>query len=107
MAQLLLFALQPLTAAKQIDGAVFRRAHEPGPGLLRDARLRPLLQCGDQGVLGELFGKADVAHDARQPGDQPGGLDPPDGIDGPMCVCDYGFVACARRRSPCSRSSGV
>ena len=41
------------------------------PGLSRNARLRPLLERGDERVLREVLGQADVAHDPREAGDEP------------------------------------
>ena len=41
--------------------------HEPGARVVRDARLGPLLEGRDEGVLGELLGQADVAR-RRGPG---------------------------------------
>jgi hypothetical protein len=35
----------------------------------------------DKRVLRKVFGQPDVAHDAGQAGDQPGGFDPPDRVD--------------------------
>ena len=43
-------------------------------------------QRGDQRVLRQLLGEPDVSHHARQPRDQAGGLDPPDGVDGGVDV---------------------
>ena len=57
---------------KLVDGAVLGGGHQPGARVVRDARLRPLLQRRDQRVLRQLLGQPDVAHEARQPGDQPG-----------------------------------
>ena len=51
------------------------------PGLSGTPVARPLLERGDQRVLGQLLGQADVAHDPRQPGDEPRRLDPPDRLD--------------------------
>jgi hypothetical protein len=65
---------------------MFCGPHEPGARLLRDARTRPLLERGNQRVLRQLLGEADVADDPRETGDQPGGLDSPDGVDGPLRV---------------------
>ena len=42
---------------------------------------RPLLERRDQRVLRQLLGHADVAHDARQAGDEPRRLDAPDRLD--------------------------
>ena len=69
-----------------IDGAMLRGGHEPGARVVRDARLRPLLERGDEGVLREFLGKTDVAHDPRETGDEPGRLDPPDCVDRAMCI---------------------
>jgi len=40
-----------------------------------------LLKRGNEGILGELLGQADVAHHAGEAGDEPRRLDPPDGLD--------------------------
>jgi hypothetical protein len=45
-----------------------------------------LLQGGDERVLRQLLGNADVANDARQACDQPGRLYPPDGLNGSVRV---------------------
>jgi len=45
-----------------------------------------LLERGNERVLRQLLGQADVADDPRQAGDQPGGLDSPDRVDGTVCV---------------------
>ena len=84
VAELLVLALEQLVAAQLVDGAVLRGRHQPGARVVRDARLRPLLERGDERVLRQLLGEADVAHDARQPGDEPRRLDPPDRVDRAM-----------------------
>jgi hypothetical protein len=48
----------------------------------------PLLERGDQCILGELLGKTNIADDAREAGDESGGLDPPDCIDRAMGIRD-------------------
>ena len=62
------------------------RGHQPGARIFRDARLRPLLQRCHQRILGEVFGYPEVAHHPHQAGDKPGRLDPPDGVNCPMCT---------------------
>jgi hypothetical protein len=57
------------------------RRHEPTAWVPGDARNRPLLERGYKGVLCELFGDANVTDDAGEAGDNPGGLNPPHGID--------------------------
>ena len=47
---------------------------------------RPLLERGDQRVLRQLFGEADVAHHAGEAGDELRLLDPPDRVDGAVDV---------------------
>src|SRR5216683_3857232 len=81
-----MLALEKFIPAKVIDRAVLRGGHEPGAWVVRDARLRPLFEGRDESVLRPLLGKADVAHDARQTGDDPGRLNPPDRIDGSVCM---------------------
>ena len=67
---------------------------------------------------GKVLGDADVAHHPGQAGDQPRGLDPPNGLDGAVDVArrhadrrrraGYWLAStCARSRASCSRSSGV
>src|SRR5690349_16987227 len=61
-------ALEGLTAADQVDGAVLRGPHQPGSRPLRHAFGGPLLESGNKGVLCELFSHSNVADDASQPG---------------------------------------
>src|SRR5690606_450830 len=69
-------------AADQIDGAAAGGGHQPGAGVVGHAVGRPAFQCGDQGVLGEFLGDADVPDDPGHPGDQPAELQAEDGVDG-------------------------
>lgn len=39
----------------------------------------------DERILREILSQSDVVHDARQTGDDPGGLNSPDGVDRAMC----------------------
>ena len=71
---------------RMIDRTMLRGGHEPGARIVRDARLRPLLERGDERVLREVLGQADVAHDPRKAGDEPRRLDPPDRVDRAMGV---------------------
>ena len=56
-AELLVLALEPLVPAEVIDGAMLRGGHEPGARVVRDARLRPLLERGDQRILRQVLGE--------------------------------------------------
>ena len=80
-AELLVLARMQRLLAQAIEGAVLRRAHQPGARVVRHAVLRPVLERGDERVLGQLLGQADVAHHSRDAGDHLGLLDPPDRID--------------------------
>ena len=51
------------------------------PGLCGMPVLRPFGERGDERVLRQLLGQADVAHHAGEAGDEPGLLDPEDGLD--------------------------
>jgi hypothetical protein len=44
--------------------------------------LRPLFEGSQERLLSEVFGQADVTSEARESGDDAGGLDAPDGFDG-------------------------
>ena len=85
-AELLVLALDQLPPAQAVDGAMLGGGHEPGARLVRDARLRPLLERGDERVLRQLLGEADVAHHAREAGDELGLLDAEDRVDGAMGI---------------------
>jgi hypothetical protein len=80
-ADLRVLALEQLHAAQPVDRAVPGGGHEPGARTVRDARLGPPLERRDQGVLRQLLGEADVAHDAREAGDEPRRFDAPDRVD--------------------------
>ena len=84
------------TAYLTLEDAAFGDGGQPGAGLTGDPLLRPLLQGGDQGVLGELLGQADVADHTGENGDQTGRLDTPDRLH---LGCDIG-VAHGNIRAP-------
>ncbi len=71
-AEFLVFAFDHLVSAQAIEGAVLRGGHEPGARVLRDTRLRPLLESGDKSILSEFLRHADIAHDSREAGDDAG-----------------------------------
>ena len=77
---LFLFRVQ-LALAQAVEGAVLGGGHEPGAGVVGNARTRPGLEGCDQRVLRELLGEADVAHHARDAGDDLRRLDPKDRVD--------------------------
>ena len=89
-ADLLVLALDQLGAAMLVERAVLRRRHQPGGGIVRNALFGPALERGDQRVLRELFGDADVARDARDAGDDLRLLDPPDRLDRLVRVGSHG-----------------
>jgi len=60
--------------------------HQPRPGIVGDPGTGPLCKRNQQRLLGQVFGEADVPHDAREPGDQLGGFDSPNSINGAMDV---------------------
>ena len=61
VAELLVLAIEPLAAAPVVDRPVLGRGHEPGARVARNARSRPLLERGDERVLRQVLGQADVA----------------------------------------------
>ena len=84
--ELVVLAIEHLAAAEMIDGAMLGGGHQPGAGVVRNARRRPLFERRDERVLREIFGEPDVAHDAREAGDDLRRLDAPDRVDRPMGV---------------------
>src|SRR5712664_1454912 len=85
-AKLLVLALEELAAAKKIKGAMLGGGHEPGTRVLRDARLLPLLERGNERILGEIFSKTYIAHDSHEAADEPGRFDSPDGVNRSMNI---------------------
>jgi hypothetical protein len=86
VAELLELAFRQLGAAQTIDRAMLRGRHEPGARIVRHAGFRPLFERGDERVLREFFGEADIAHETREAGNQAGRFDTPDGVDRAMGV---------------------
>ena len=70
--QFFMLTLEKFCATEGVDGTMLRRGHEPGARIIRDARLWPTLESGDECILCEVFGEADVTHHARESGDKPG-----------------------------------
>ena len=79
-----MLAYEPLAAAQAIDRAMFGGGHEPGARVVRDTRLGPLFECGNERILRELLGKTDVAHDPCDTCDELRGFDSPDCVDRAM-----------------------
>jgi len=84
--ELFVLALEPFFSAEVVDSTVLRSGHEPGALIIRDARLRPLLERGDESVLGEFFGETDITHDSRETGNNLGGFDSPNRFDRAMGI---------------------
>jgi hypothetical protein len=74
-------AIEHPVAAEVIDGPMLGGSHEPGARIVRDTRLWPLFEGGNQSVLREFFGHPDITHDTREAGDEARGFDPPDGVN--------------------------
>jgi hypothetical protein len=53
--ELFVFTLEKFCAAEGVNGAMLRRGHEPGARIIRDARLWPTFESGDECVLCEIF----------------------------------------------------
>src|SRR6267143_3186426 len=85
-AEFFVLALEPLVSAQEIDCTMLRGSHQPGARIVRDARLRPLLERGDESVLRQLLGMTHIAHDPRETRDDPGGLNPPDCVNRALCI---------------------
>ncbi len=67
-----MLALEPRPSAEVINSTMLGGGHEPGARVVRDARLRPLLERSNQSILREILGNADIAHDSREGSDEPG-----------------------------------
>src|SRR5688572_2470789 len=69
-----------------VDRTILRGCHEPGTGVLGDTGLWPLLERSNQRVVREIFSDPDITYDSRNAGNELRGLDPPDRLDGAMCI---------------------
>lgn len=79
--ELLVLPVDALVTPEDVDRAMLRGGHEPGPGVVGNADLWPAFQRRNERVLRELLGEPDVAHHSRETRDEPRGLDPPHGVD--------------------------
>ncbi len=79
-------AFEADVAANLVDGMMFGGRHEPGAGVIGDARLGPLLEGGNKGALRKIFGETHIADKAREGRDQSGGFDPPDCVNRAMDI---------------------
>jgi hypothetical protein len=84
MPELFVRSVHHFAATKVVQRAVLGGGHEPGTGVLRHPLSRPLLQRRDEGILGELLGAPDVAHDPGDTRDEPCRLDAPNRVDSAM-----------------------
>ncbi len=75
------FAGVGVAAPDQVDGPVPGGGHEPGAGVVRHPFPGPPLQGGDEGVLRQFLGDADVPDDPGDAGDDAGRLQAEDGLD--------------------------
>jgi hypothetical protein len=74
--EFIVFAFKQRVPAEMIDRAMLGGSHKPGPRIIRDARFRPLFERSDKGILREVLGNTDIAHNPREAGDQSRGFDP-------------------------------
>jgi hypothetical protein len=86
VAEFLVLALKPLVSAQEINRTMLRSGHQPGARVVRDSRLGPLLEPGDESVLCEILSKTKIAHDPHETGDEPRRLDSPDRVDRAMGI---------------------
>ena len=91
--ELLMLAIQHLVSAEMVNGTMLGGSHEPCARIVRNAGLRPLLECGDEGILGQVLGHTNITDNPCEAGYEPGRLYSPDCIDGAMGI---GSVHCYR-----------
>ena len=84
VAQLFALAGMQRFLAQAVEGAVLRGRHQPRSRIVGHARVGPMFERRHQRVLRQLFGEPHVAHDPCDVGDDLGGFDPPDCLDGTM-----------------------
>ena len=96
VAELACLSLVYLGATQAVDRPVLAHSHQPAARVLRHARVGPLLEGGDECLLGEVLGEADIADETCKAGDQPRRLDAPDGIDRPVDIARPHALAATR-----------
>ncbi len=84
--EFLVLAVEQRSPAQQVDRTMLGGAHQPRTRLVRDSRFRPLFERGNEGVVREVLGETDIAHDPGETGDEPGPFDPKDRVDCAMCI---------------------
>jgi hypothetical protein len=83
---LLVLPIEARASPQVVDRAMLGGGHQPGAGVVRDARVRPLLERGDEGVLREILRQTYITNNPRQAGDELGGFDSPDRVNRAMCI---------------------
>src|SRR5262249_30683294 len=79
-------AVGELVAAEEIDRPMLGGGHQPGARLFGHAWPGPFLDRSAQRVLGKLLSNADIAHHAREAGNELRLLDPEHRLDGAMRI---------------------
>src|SRR5271163_1848475 len=69
---LLMLTLVESVPSEMVNGTMLGGGHQPRSRIIRDARLRPLLERSDESVLREFLGETHVTDHAREAGDDPG-----------------------------------
>src|SRR5690606_29457247 len=80
--------IEPRSPPPAVDRGACGHSSEPGARVARDARLRPLLERVNDGLLSELLSQPDVARHPRERRNDAWALDAPDGIDGAADAVD-------------------
>jgi hypothetical protein len=65
------FVRKQTLAPQMVDGLVAGGLHDPGAGKLWNARFRPLVQSGREGLLCVFFRQIEIAHQPDQGGHDP------------------------------------
>jgi hypothetical protein len=89
--EFLVFALESNIASDAIDRAILPSGHEPGTRVRRNTGLRPLLECGEERVVREIFGRTNVTDDPGESGNYPRRFDPPDRVNRTVNVRPHPF----------------
>ncbi len=84
--QLSVLPLQHSAAAQSVNGPPLRCRHEPRSGFVGNTLLWPIFESGDQRILSEFLGNADVTGNAGDPGDEACGLNLPHRLNRPVNV---------------------
>src|SRR6185437_596571 len=92
---LAMLVFDPVLAPQDIQSAMLRGGDQPGSRIVRNPRLRPVLERREQSFLRQILGQAHIPHQPGEYRDHFGGLDAPNSLDALLDVAHRFHAAAA------------